>query len=325
MRRSNLLVTIASLAISIIAARSQAAIISVLLPNSVDQNATVSIEGLLAYDDADQFQTKTSALSRATVALRSDGGSVVAGMRIGEAIRLKGFRSVVVGRCASACALAWLGGTPRFMADGAQIGFHAAFDPQSGHETGVGNAVIGAYLTRIGLPYEAVVYITTAAPNSMTWLTVPEAKRNGIDVKQLNASPRVLDTAIWDATFKGACVWLGTTYEGKAKASEAPFGTDVVSDLSRELSSAPMLSKWKIDRVVNKALLALRDVTIRENVHGHCYYEGSHPQLGKEIGTLKTNDAVWVDYVLHQDWWVGDTYTDWYYGIINGVEKSGQD
>jgi hypothetical protein len=159
----------------------------------------------------------------------------------------------------------------------------------------------------------------------MTWLTVPEAKRNGIDVKQLDASPRILDTAIWDATFKGACVWLGTTYKGKAKASEAPFGTDVVSDLSRELSSAPPLSKWKIDRVVDKALLALRDVTIRKNIHGHCYYEGSHPQLGKKIGTLKTNDAVWVDYVLHQDWWVGHTYTDWYYGIINGVEKSSQD
>ena len=50
MRRSNLLVTIASLAISIIAARSQAATISVLLPNSVDQKATVSNEGLLAYE-----------------------------------------------------------------------------------------------------------------------------------------------------------------------------------------------------------------------------------------------------------------------------------
>jgi hypothetical protein len=132
MRRSNLLVTIASLAISIIAARSQAATISVLLPNSVDQKATVSIEGLLAYDDADQFQEKTSALSRANVTLRSDGGNVVAGITIGEAIRLKGFSSVVDGRCASACALAWLGGTPRYMADGAQIGFHAAFDPDLG-------------------------------------------------------------------------------------------------------------------------------------------------------------------------------------------------
>jgi hypothetical protein len=187
MRRSKSLFKIASLAISIIGASSQGATISVVFPNSDHQNATVTVEGLLIPDDGDQFQAKTSALSRAIVALRSDGGSVVAGIRIGEAIRLKGFSSVVEGRCASACALAWLGGTHRFMADGAQIGFHAAFDSQSGQESGVGNAVVGAYLNRIGLPYAAVIYITAAAPTSMTWLTVSEAKRNGIDVAPLNA------------------------------------------------------------------------------------------------------------------------------------------
>jgi hypothetical protein len=318
---------IASLAISIIAARSQAATISVVLPNSIDQNARVSIVGSLVRDDADQFQAKTSALSRAIVTLRSDGGSVVAGVTIGEAIRLKGFSSVVVGQCASACALAWLGGTQRFMADGAQIGFHAAYDPESGHETGPGNAIIGAYLNRIGLPYEAVVYITAAPPNSMTWLTISEAKRHGIDVNPLNASltigPRVFDSPTWDATFKGACLYLGSIWDGKTKDSEAPFGTDLVAELSRKLSSAPILRKQKIDGVVNTGLVALRDVPIRENVQDHCLSE--RKKLGDQIGQLKSNNTVWVDYVLHQDWYVRDIYTDWYYGIINGVEKGSQD
>jgi hypothetical protein len=186
MRHLKSLAMIASLAISIVGARSQAATISVALPNSDDQNATVTVEGMLSANDSDQFQAKTSALSKAIVVLRSEGGSVVARIKIGEAIRLKGFSTLVVERCASACAIAWLGGTQRFMAAGARIGFHAAFDPQSRQETGVGNAVIGAYLNRIGLPYAAVVYITAAAPTSMTWLTISDAKRNGIDVTLLN-------------------------------------------------------------------------------------------------------------------------------------------
>jgi hypothetical protein len=73
------------------------------------------------------------------------------------------------------------------MAVNAQIGFHAAYNSNSGRETGVGNALVGAYLNKIGLPYEAVIYITQAAPDSMTWLSVSEALKRGIDVAILNS------------------------------------------------------------------------------------------------------------------------------------------
>jgi hypothetical protein len=52
----------------------------------------------------------------------------------------------------------------------------------SGQETGVGNALVGAYLSQIGLPDRAVIYVTQAPPNSMTWLTISEAQKVGIDV-----------------------------------------------------------------------------------------------------------------------------------------------
>jgi uncharacterized protein len=71
------------------------------------------------------------------------------------------------------------------MAPGAQIGFHAAFNAESGQESGVGNALVGAYLRGIGLPYKAVAYIATAPPNSMTWLSLADAKQYGIDVTPL--------------------------------------------------------------------------------------------------------------------------------------------
>src|SRR5260370_3436968 len=162
---------------------AQAAIISVD-PSVGGQPALVSVDGDLEPGDGDQFRSKTSFLSNAMIAFRSDGGSVVAGIQIGESIRLKGFTTTVTGtaRCASACALAWLGGVRRFMSPEARIGFHAAYNME-GQETGVGNALIGAYLNKIGLPYTAVMYITKASPDSMTWLSVADAEKSGIEVE----------------------------------------------------------------------------------------------------------------------------------------------
>jgi len=70
----------------------------------------VLMDGDLEPTDSDQFRSKTNFLSKAIIAFRSDGGSVVAGIQIGESIRLKGFTTFVPenARCASACALAWL-------------------------------------------------------------------------------------------------------------------------------------------------------------------------------------------------------------------------
>src|SRR5215510_13080895 len=107
-----------------------------------------------------------------------------------EPVRLKSFATAVLDglRCASSCAFAWLGGSPRFMEGGAQIGFHAAYIERSGRasESGVGNALVGSYLTQIGLSENAVVYITQAAPSQMTWLTLPDAKQIGIEVLPLD-------------------------------------------------------------------------------------------------------------------------------------------
>jgi hypothetical protein len=82
-----------------------------------DRPTLVVLEGSLAEFDEDQFAAKAASLSSAFVAFNSDGGSLLAGLRIGEAIRRKGFSTIVPDgrRCASACALAWLGGVERFI------------------------------------------------------------------------------------------------------------------------------------------------------------------------------------------------------------------
>lgn len=146
--------------------------------------ALVTVSGPIELSDYDLFLRRIAPLTTAIVAFNSDGGNLLAGIQIGETIRLKNFASLVPGgmRCASSCALAWLGGTRRFMALEAQIGFHAASDGKTGEVTSVGNALVGAYLNKIGLPYSAVTYITSPSPGSITWLNKSDAEKLGIEV-----------------------------------------------------------------------------------------------------------------------------------------------
>src|SRR5499433_1949407 len=165
-------------------------------PETPDRPIVVVVEGSLAAFDEDQFAAKTAPLSSAFVAFSSDGGSLVAGLRIGEAIRRKRFSTIVPDgrRCASACALAWLGGVERFIGTSGKISFHAAYDAAS-DESGVGTAVVDAYLSKIGLPYEAVIYITTAS-NEMTWLNMSDAAQRGIRVTLLSSRAKETMAAI---------------------------------------------------------------------------------------------------------------------------------
>src|SRR5260370_36778272 len=168
---------------------ARAATISVQSAGS-ERPAVVVVQGTLEAADGGRFFAKIAPLATAMVRFQSNGGSLVAGIQIGEMVRLKDFYTLVPAgaRCASACALAWLGGTHRFMGPGARIGLHAASDPKSGRVTGVGNALLGAYLNRVGLPYSAVVYVAQARPDSVTWVSCADANRLGIGVRLRNSA-----------------------------------------------------------------------------------------------------------------------------------------
>ena len=92
-------------------------------------NCAVTFKGEIKVGDENVFNALTPDCNGGGVLLKSDGGSLIAGLRIGELIREKGLETAVAfdARCASACALAWLGGTKRYMSTSSQIGFHAAY------------------------------------------------------------------------------------------------------------------------------------------------------------------------------------------------------
>lgn len=198
-------VVLALLAVSLTLAslRSKAADIQVD-QSSLNGIALVSVEGELIAGDEKKFAQVALQNDAAVVIFHSPGGSTWTGIEIGRAIRLKGFLTYVPGGaiCASACGYAWLGGVQRFMEPTSRIGFHASYVRENGvnKESGVGNAIVGAYLNSLGLSQNAIAYISTAPPDSMTWMSAEDAESVGIDVKvvdgngdrinpQLQASP----------------------------------------------------------------------------------------------------------------------------------------
>jgi hypothetical protein len=152
--------------------------------------ALIVINGELHSADVENFRTKVAPFSKGVVVLSSPGGSALAGVEIGRLIRLRGFKTWVLSgfRCESACAIAWLGGSPRFMGRDALVGFHAAYKLEDGRpqETGAGNALVGGYLSQLGLSDRAIVYVTSTAPTSMTYLTAEDARRADIEVGLLD-------------------------------------------------------------------------------------------------------------------------------------------
>jgi hypothetical protein len=153
-----------------------------------DGTAQLTIEGDLELGDIETFRRKTGPIpiARATVEFRSKGGSLLAGIRVGAQIRAKKFATVVPDgtQCASACALAWLGGARRYVGEFSRVGFHSAYIVKGSGptESGPGNAILGAYLNQLGLSERAILYITHAAPTSMQWMSMEEAAEYGITV-----------------------------------------------------------------------------------------------------------------------------------------------
>ena len=110
-------------------------------------------------------------------------------MEIGKTIRLRDYTTVVytTGTCASACALMWIAGARRAIFDGGRVGFHAAYTNATGSpiETGLGNALVGHYLSQLGFGEEAVIFATSAPPDKIAWLGQGEAQSSGITFESI--------------------------------------------------------------------------------------------------------------------------------------------
>lgn len=149
------------------------------------------IGDVLPGDDA-QFDGLSRRYPQAVVYLESAGGSLLPAIEIGRLIRARRHATVVLDNstCTSACALIWLAGTPRYIATQGRVGFHASYSDEGGRmvETGVGNAMVGHYLSRLDLPEDAAVFATIASPYEINWLTPENSVEAGITFEAVPAA-----------------------------------------------------------------------------------------------------------------------------------------
>lgn len=149
-----------------------------------DDHDLIFIEGEIAESDVSHFRRIALSSENASVILSSPGGALTSALAIGEIIRLKGFSTYVLNNqtCSSACALIWLAGSPRYLSTSAQVGFHASYYEDNGQqiETGLGNAMVGRYLTLLNLPERAVYFATSAPPDRMQYLNQSNTSNAGI-------------------------------------------------------------------------------------------------------------------------------------------------
>jgi hypothetical protein len=149
----------------------------------------ISIEGEITPGDLEKFRAVAVAQKDAVVWLGSPGGSTVEAIAIGKAIRLMGLPTFVGddAPCTSACALIWLAGETRHLSTGARVGFHAAYTQKDGQasESGVGNAIIGNYLSQLNLSERAIVFATSAGPGRFNWLSADNADDVGIPISTI--------------------------------------------------------------------------------------------------------------------------------------------
>jgi hypothetical protein len=143
--------------------------------------------GAITMDDANGFNALLRQQVVVAAGFNSPGGSAVAGMMIGESMRRNNLPGYVNrgDLCASACALAWLGSARRVATPTSRIGFHGVYTQTGGATatSGSGNALAGAYLSRLGYGYEFIAWATSAPPNGMQWLDSARAASINVQIR----------------------------------------------------------------------------------------------------------------------------------------------
>jgi len=172
-----------------------ASLIQPAAASSVDSRVILAVSGGIGPAAASWFRTKLDDAKLRpgdTVAFSSPGGDVDQAIIIGEIIRSRGLRTEVAsfdaeGRmrpsyCASACVLAYAGGTDRIGVPGSRLGVHRFTTEGMGRDRSDRDAVadtqrtagiILGYMTRMGVSSSIMEAMSATA--DIRWLTPQQA------------------------------------------------------------------------------------------------------------------------------------------------------
>lgn len=155
-------------------------------------------------DDPQALAREVSATGAKVITFDSEGGNVVSAIAFGRVIRSLGLSSIQLraSQCASACALAFVGGVIRHAEPGA-IGVHQSSfspnDPLDGHAAVAAvqemTAQIMTYLLEMGVDPRLLQLSLSVPPNDMRYLTAAEMEEYKVTSAAENATADTLSAA----------------------------------------------------------------------------------------------------------------------------------
>lgn len=197
LRSSFLFLSVLALLATVTAQQTQALDFGIRYENDSPNLNAITATGDVEPGDADKLEVYLSGLEQrnhTAIYFSSRGGSLYEGMRIGLVLKQWGVKSVVEhdAMCASACALAFLGGRDRqgnkWMSSTtrSRLGFHAFAIPgkteDNTNQTQRTVSDILDYATQVGAPQEIMVRTFRAASDSMDWFSIDDMLSLGIRV-----------------------------------------------------------------------------------------------------------------------------------------------
>ena len=175
-------------------------------PNTSPKLTAILAKGLVEDGDTerlDAFLSLQPQRSRTAIYLDGPGGSLYEGMRLGRYFSRNRIQTIVEGGqdCASACALAFLGGRDangqiwRSSSDNSRLGFHAFTSedsmPKNEDETQLIVADVLSYSRDVEAPLQLMIINFSTPSNSIYWLSHLEICGLGIRLWS-NATNRFL-------------------------------------------------------------------------------------------------------------------------------------
>jgi membrane-bound ClpP family serine protease len=154
-------------------------------PSRVESEPTeptaLLVSGVIGPGSYEEFRAALSGARPELVVLDGPGGILGEALLIGQEVRRLKLNTMVGPNrsCASACAVVFLSGRVKYMANGASVGLHSA-SYADGRADPEATELMARYLRDMGVPSSTLKRMARTAPKDIRWLTRAEQKAMGI-------------------------------------------------------------------------------------------------------------------------------------------------
>lgn len=286
--------------------------------NSRTLNAVMA-SGEIQYNDVEKLDLYLSKLphkKHTAIYFDSPGGSLYGGIRLGEYFKQHRIKTVIDGNkiCASACALAFLGGTDRngnkWMSSTttSRLGFHAF---SSGDDTRYANrdetqrvvADILRYGKHVDAPMEIFIKNFSTPSNKIYWFSIHEELSLGIKVWDVQNNCFAKSDYVGNKTYgytpeqKSASDFIRKYFSDLKRVPYSQTWNMLSNSMKHKVKSLKNYTKWwdgQVDRVVIESIKELESNVVR--VRLKYYMKNGKTTCSQDTFTLKRDANSWFIY-----------------------------